>query len=72
MTVPPPAPSYRRHRYPAEIIAHCVWLYFCLPQSYRQVELLMAQRGIEVTHETPGGGAVPPLHGRPIAPRGGS
>ncbi len=30
------SPSYKRHRFPAEIISHCVWLYFCLPLSYCQ------------------------------------
>ena len=34
-----------------EIISHCVWLYYCLPLSYRQVELVMAQRGITLTYE---------------------
>ena len=36
---------YKRHRFPAEIIRHCVWLYcrFCL--SYRDVEELMAGAG---------------------------
>ncbi|MEU6889788.1 IS6 family transposase, partial [Streptomyces viridosporus] len=28
------APSYRGHRYPVEIIAHCVWLYFRFPLSF--------------------------------------
>ena len=42
---------YKRHRFPAEIISHCVWLYlrFCL--SYRGVEELMAERGIILTYE---------------------
>ncbi|WP_430625869.1 hypothetical protein [Streptomyces sp. NBC_01264] len=31
-------PSYKNHRYPAEIIAHCVWLYFRFPLSFREVE----------------------------------
>ena len=46
------APSYRRHRFPTEIISHAVWLYhrFCL--SFRDVEDLLAERGIVVTHET--------------------
>ncbi len=52
MAAPHPTPSYKRHRYPAEIISHCIWLYFCLPLSYRQVELVMAQRGVAVTYET--------------------
>jgi putative transposase len=48
----PPAPNlYKRHRFPAEIISHCVWLYcrFCL--SYRDVEELMAERRISLTYE---------------------
>ncbi|MFJ3235948.1 IS6 family transposase [Streptomyces sp. NPDC086787] len=46
------SPSYKGHRYPAEIIAHCVWLYFRFPLSYREVEELMLQRGVTVSHET--------------------
>jgi putative transposase len=46
------SPSYKRHRYPAEIIAHCVWLYFRFPLSFREVEELMLQRGMLVSHET--------------------
>ena len=38
--------SYKGHRYPAEVIAHCVWLYFRFPLSYREVEELMLQRGV--------------------------
>jgi putative transposase len=48
----PPAPNlYKRHRFPVEIISHCVWLYcrFCL--SYRDVEELMAERRISLTYE---------------------
>jgi putative transposase len=36
-----PAPSYKGHRYPVEVISHCVWLYFRFPLSYREVEELM-------------------------------
>ena len=45
-------PSYRGYRFPAEIISHAVWLYhrFCL--SFRDVEDLLAQRGITVSYET--------------------
>ncbi|MEY9988240.1 putative transposase [Streptomyces sp. V4I8] len=46
------SPSYERHRYPAEIIAHCVWLYFRFPLSFREVEELMLQRGVIVSYET--------------------
>ena len=40
------------HRYPVEIIEHCVWLYFRFPLSFREVEELMLQRGVEVSYET--------------------
>jgi putative transposase len=43
---------YKRHRYPTEIIAHAVWLYFRFSLSYRDVEELLAARGINVTYET--------------------
>lgn len=43
---------YTRHRYPAEIIAHCVWLYYRFALSLRDVEELMLARGIVVSHET--------------------
>jgi putative transposase len=48
--LPTPNP-YKRHRFPAEIIGHCVWLYFRCCLSYRAVEELMAERGIILTHE---------------------
>ena len=43
---------YRGHRFPAEVIAHAVWLYFRFPLSLRTVEDLLAARGIIVSHET--------------------
>jgi putative transposase len=43
---------YRRHRFPAEIISHCVWLYYRFLLSYRDVEELLAERGVIVSHET--------------------
>jgi putative transposase len=49
---PPSAPNaYKRHRFPAEIISHCVWLYFRFCLSYRDVEELMAERGVSLTYE---------------------
>lgn len=45
-------PLYRRHRFPAEIIAHALWLYFRFPLSSRMVEDLLAGRGIIVSHQT--------------------
>ena len=46
------APDYRRHRFPPAIIAHAVWLYFRFALSYRDVEELLAERGVLVTYET--------------------
>jgi putative transposase len=43
---------YSRHRFPAEVISHAVWLYFRFPLSLRMVEEMLAARGIEVSHET--------------------
>ncbi|MGO4622291.1 IS6 family transposase [Ensifer sp. 2YAB10] len=45
-------PLYRRHRFPAEVIAHAVWLYFRFPLSLRMVEDLLAARGVIVSHQT--------------------
>jgi len=45
------APSYKRHRFPPEIIAHAVWLYFRFALSYREVEELLAERGVIATYE---------------------
>ena len=45
-------PLYRRHRFPAEVIAHAVWLYLRFPLSLRMVEDLLAARGIIVSHQT--------------------
>ena len=44
--------SYKRHRFPQQIIAHAVWLYFRFPLSLRLVEELLLERGIIVSHET--------------------
>jgi len=45
-------PSYQRPRFSSESISHAVWLYhrFCL--SFREVEELLAERGITVIYET--------------------
>jgi putative transposase len=43
---------YTRHRFPAELISHAVWLYFRFPLSLRMVEEMLAARDIEVSHET--------------------
>ncbi len=44
--------SYKRHRFPPEIIAHAVWLYFRFPLSLRLVEEMRPKRGILVSYET--------------------
>jgi putative transposase len=44
--------TYRRHRFPIEVVEHCVWLYFRFALSYRNVEEMMAKRGVQLTYET--------------------
>src|SRR5258708_10367468 len=44
--------DYKGFRFPPEIISHAVWLYFRFSLSFRDVEELLAQRGIVVTYET--------------------
>ncbi len=43
---------YRGRRFPAEIISHAVWLYYRFSLSRRDVEDLLAKRGVIVSHET--------------------
>ena len=45
------APSYHGYRFPPEIISHAVWLYHRFCVSFRNVEELLAQRGITVSYE---------------------
>ena len=47
-----PDVSYRGYRFPKEVIAFAVWLYFRFPLSLRMVEDMLAARGIAVTYET--------------------
>jgi putative transposase len=44
--------SYKRHRFPPQIIAHVVWLYVRFNLSLREVEELMLERGVDVSYET--------------------
>src|SRR5690242_9038242 len=44
--------SYRRHRFPAEFIQHAIWLYLRFTLSYRDVEELLAERGLDFSYET--------------------
>ncbi len=43
---------YHRHRFPVEIISHSVWLYFRFALSFRDVEEMLAMRGVALTYET--------------------
>jgi len=44
--------SYKRHRFPSEIIQYAVWLYYRFNVSHRDIEDLLAERGIEVSYES--------------------
>jgi putative transposase len=48
----PEPSSYHRHRFPAEIISHAVWLYHAFGLSLRDLELILGERGVVVTHES--------------------
>ena len=47
-----PPVSYARHQFPTEVIGHAVWLYLRFTLSYRDVEDLLAERGLDISHET--------------------
>ncbi len=44
--------SYRGHRFPPEVIRYAVWLYFRFALSFRDIEDLLAERGVDVSYET--------------------
>src|ERR671931_1061690 len=44
--------SYRRHHFPPEIIRHAIWLYLRFTLSYRDIEELLVERGVESSYET--------------------
>ena len=48
----PDLATYPGYRFPAEIISHAVWLYNVFSLNLRDVELILAERGITVTHES--------------------
>jgi hypothetical protein len=48
---PRPDPNCR-HRFPAEVIRHAVWLYHVFSLSFREVELLLSERGAILSYET--------------------
>jgi putative transposase len=45
------APTYHGYRFPSEIITHCVWLYFRFSLSFRDIQEMMLERAVEVSHE---------------------
>jgi len=51
MTSPAGTERYKNHRFPGEIISHGVWLSYRFTLSYRDVEELLFERGIMVSHE---------------------
>jgi putative transposase len=44
--------SYPGYRFPAEVIQHAVWLYHLFSLSLRDIELILAERGVVVSHES--------------------
>src|SRR5271170_1273280 len=44
--------SYAGYRFPPEVIQHAIWLYVRFALSFRDVEDLLAERGIAVSYET--------------------
>jgi hypothetical protein len=44
--------SYARHQYPPPVIRHAVWLYLRFTLSFRDVEDLLAERGLDISYET--------------------
>jgi len=44
--------SFDRHRFPPEVTRHAVWLYAKFTLSFRDVEDLLAERGLDVSYET--------------------
>jgi putative transposase len=46
--------TYKRHRFPPDIISYAVWLYYRFNLSHRDIEDLLAERGIIVSYESIG------------------
>src|SRR6202049_4876158 len=57
--------SYRRHCFSPIVIQHAVWLYLCFTLSYRDVEELLAQRGLDISYESVRSGVL--KFGAPLA-----
>jgi transposase-like protein len=48
--------SYARHRFPPDVIQHAVWLCLRFTPSYRDVEDLLAERGLDISTKRSGDG----------------
>ena len=44
--------TFKRHRFPPDVIRHAIWLYFRFTLSFRDVEEMLAERGIDLSYET--------------------
>jgi putative transposase len=44
--------AFKRHRFPPEVICHAIWLYARFTLSFRDVEELLVERGIDASYET--------------------
>ena len=44
--------TYKRHRFPSDVISYAVWLYYKFNFSHRDIEDMVAERGISVSYET--------------------
>ena len=51
MSSPSPPTSYKRHRFPKEIISYTVWLYYRFTLCYRDIEELLLHRGTPVSYK---------------------
>ena len=60
--------SYRRHRFPPVIIQHAVWLYLRFTLSYRDVEELLAERGLDISYDRATATPVPAAAEQSLAP----
>src|SRR6266849_2659248 len=47
-----PPISYARHQFPPAVIQHAVWIHLRFTLSYRDVEDLLAERGLDISYET--------------------
>jgi putative transposase len=44
--------SYAGHRFPVDLICHAIWRYLRFTLSYRDVEYLLSERGVDESYET--------------------